>query len=77
MSATIEYRGRRIRLQGGIFTTDDPDLVEICEAMVPWDQDRPDYDPHPDLTIAEAVAHKLGGRVVDVEPPEIDPDAIY
>ena len=55
-------------VEGGTWTSDDPDLTRI----LPTDYEG--YAPYPDLALAELAVERLGGKIVHVDPQPEDPD---
>jgi len=76
MNATIELRGMQATIEGWEWTGTDEQSVTLLNAML--DPAGPSGgDPAPNTHEARRVAELLGGKVVDFELPEYDPEAVY
>ena len=76
MNATIELAGMQATIDGWNWTGSDEGLVALLNAML--DPDGPSgADPAPNTHEARRVAELLGGKVLEFELPEYDPEAVY
>jgi len=76
MNATIELAGMQATIEGWEWTGEDECFVALLNAML--DADGPSgADPAPNTHEARRMAELLGGKVVDFELPEYDPEAVY
>jgi hypothetical protein len=77
MGATLELRdGRRVRREDGTWQrVDDVILRRQLEIIASDVEETGGYVPDRDLAVVQEAAARLGGRVVDVDPPpEYVPD---
>jgi len=76
MNASIELAGMQATIDGWEWKGEDEQFIARLNSML--DPDGPSgADPAPNTHEARRVAELLGGKVLEFELPEYDPEAVY
>jgi len=76
MSATLQLMRMTARIDNLVWTSQNPELERLLNALVPRDADGP-HIANPDYFEAVRVAEVLGGRVILHDEASGDPDLVY